>query len=72
MFGLYTQSTHILIDNKTNKILAKDISVSFSRDNENKFRNKYLLWVSGNGIPFNISQIKSSVIKEKVLKLKKL
>ena len=72
LFGLYTQSTHILIDNKTNKILAKDISVSFSRDNENKFRNKYLLWVSGNGIPFNISQIKSSVIKEKVLKLKKL
>lgn len=69
LFGLYTQSTYLLIDNKTNKILAKDISVSFSRDNENKFRNKYLLWVSGNGIPFNISQIKSSVIKEKVLKI---
>lgn len=69
LFGLYTQGTYLLIDNKTNKILAKDISVSFSSENENKFRNKYLLWISGNGIPFNISQIKSSVIKEKVLKI---
>ena len=69
LFGLYTQGTYLLIDNKTNKILAKDISVSFSSENENKFRNKYLLWVSGNGIPFNISQIKSSAIKEKVLKI---
>lgn len=68
-FDLYSINEYLLIDNKTNKVLAKDLLVSFYNKNENKFRNKYLLWVSGNGIPFNISQIKSSVIKEKVLKI---
>jgi hypothetical protein len=68
-FGLYSINEYLLIDNKTNKVLAKDLLVSFYNKDENKFRNKYLLWVSGNGIPFNISQIKSSVIKEKILKI---
>jgi hypothetical protein len=68
-FDLYSINEYLLIDNKTNKVLAKDLLVSFYNKDENKFRNKYLLWVSGNGIPFNISQIKSSVIKEKILKI---
>lgn len=68
-FDLYLINEYLLIDNKTNKVLAKDLLVSFYNKDENKFRNKYLLWISGNGIPFNISQIKSSVIKEKVLKI---
>ncbi len=68
-FDLYSINEYLLIDNKTNKVLAKDLLASFYNKDENKFRNKYLLWVSGNGIPFNISQIKSSVIKEKILKI---
>lgn len=69
LFDLYTVTEYLLIDNNTNKILAKDLLVSFYNKDENKFRNKYLLWMSANGIPFSISQIKSSVIKEKILKI---
>jgi len=69
LFDLYRVTEYLLIDNNTNKILAKDLLVSFYNKNEDKFRNKYLLWVSANGIPFSISQVKSSVIKEKILKI---
>ena len=69
LFGIYSLSENSLIDNNTNKTLAKDLSIKFNSENENKFRNKYLLWMSANGIPFSISQIKSSVIKEKILKI---
>ena len=69
LFDLYTVNEYLLIDNKTGKILAKDMSVGFKKGSKSKLRNKILLWKSANDQSYRLSSISDSDIIEKLLKI---
>jgi len=48
-------------DTKKNILLGKALKLDFYRENQNgKFRNRYLLWKSGNGIAFSLKGFDTS------------
>lgn len=71
-FKLCKVDRHTLIDNKTGKILARDMRVDFKRGSESKFRNKILLWKSANNSAYSLESIRKNEIMQQVLKLKKI
>ena len=72
LFDLYIVNEYLLIDNKINKVLAKDISVGFKKGSKSKFRNKILLWKSANNSAYSLEDIRKIGIMQQVLKLKKI
>ena len=72
LLDIYTVNEYLLIDNKINKVLAKDMSVNFTKGSESKFRNKILLWKSANNSAYSLEDIRKIGIMQQVLKLKKI
>jgi len=72
LFDLYTVNEYLLIDNKTDETLAKDMSVGFKKGSKSKFRNKLLLWKSANNSAFRVGSIRKNGIIKQVLKLKRI
>ncbi len=68
LFDLYTVNEYLLLDNKTKKVLAKDMSVGFKKGSKSKFRNKILLWKSANDSAYSLESIRKVGIMKQVLK----
>ena len=53
----YTKKQIYFKDVKNNILLAEGFQIIFSLGEKDAFRNKYLLWISGNGVPFGIKSL---------------
>ena len=69
-FKLYIVDRHTLVDNKTGKVLAKDMRVDFKKGSKNKFRNKILLWKSANDSAYSLKDIEKKWLMSEVLNIK--